>query len=98
MCLKLLWLASFRTNAVELLLSLAEWSRYRIVAGLVTSSSPVPLKTRRSDARSICRELKRSSRWCGMVVRRGGCQLRCHLTMAQNDVAQSPRAAEQCAC
>ncbi|GFW33375.1 hypothetical protein TNCV_2795421 [Trichonephila clavipes] len=26
--------------------SVAEWSRYRIVAGLVTSSSPVPLKTR----------------------------------------------------
>ncbi|GFY28261.1 low-density lipoprotein receptor-related protein [Trichonephila clavipes] len=33
------------------------------------------------------------------VVGRGGCQLRCrprHLTMVQNDVAKSPRAAEQC--
>ncbi|GFV32738.1 hypothetical protein TNCV_3890961 [Trichonephila clavipes] len=28
-----------------------EWSRYRIVAGLVTSSSPVPLKTRRVGER-----------------------------------------------
>ncbi|GFV95525.1 hypothetical protein TNCV_4575261 [Trichonephila clavipes] len=31
-----------------------------------------------------------SSRWCGVVVRRGGCQLRCrprHLTMVQNYVA-----------
>ncbi|GFU55960.1 hypothetical protein TNCV_3972001 [Trichonephila clavipes] len=27
--------------------TVAEWSRYRIGAGLVTSSSPVPLKTRR---------------------------------------------------
>ncbi|GFY12081.1 uncharacterized protein TNCV_4975811 [Trichonephila clavipes] len=32
-----------------------------------------------------------SSRWCGVVVRRGGCQLRCrprHLTMVQNYVVR----------
>ncbi|GFT30106.1 hypothetical protein TNCV_1470181 [Trichonephila clavipes] len=39
--------------------------------------------------------------WCGVVVRRGGCQLRCrprHLTMVQItwSVAKSPRVAEQC--
>ncbi|GFV28423.1 transposable element Tcb1 transposase [Trichonephila clavipes] len=41
--------------------AVALWSRYRIVADFVTSSSPVPLKTRRlgSDARYIYRELKR---------------------------------------
>ncbi|GFX84034.1 uncharacterized protein TNCV_4858421 [Trichonephila clavipes] len=56
----------------------------------VMSLSPIPLK--------ICRlgeeyalNLSRTqtySRWCGVVVRRGGCQLRCHprhLTMVQND-------------
>ncbi|GFX84671.1 hypothetical protein TNCV_724781 [Trichonephila clavipes] len=34
-----------------ILAAVAEWSRYRIVAGLVTSSSPVPLKTRRVGER-----------------------------------------------
>ncbi|GFX43506.1 uncharacterized protein TNCV_4875261 [Trichonephila clavipes] len=32
-----------------------------------------------------------SSRWCGVVVRRGGCQLKCrprHLTMVQNYVVR----------
>ncbi|GFW14457.1 hypothetical protein TNCV_298771 [Trichonephila clavipes] len=46
-----------------------------------TSSNSVPQKTRRV----ICRELKRPP--VGVVVRRGGCQLRCrphHLTMVQN--------------
>ncbi|GFW83759.1 hypothetical protein TNCV_668721 [Trichonephila clavipes] len=55
--------------------AVAKWSRYRIVAGLITSSSRVPVKTRRvgDDARYICRELKRPrSRWCGVVVRRLG--------------------------
>ncbi|GFX05775.1 hypothetical protein TNCV_5089651 [Trichonephila clavipes] len=35
-----------------------------------------------------CVQEETSSRWCGVVVRRGGCQLRCcprHLTMVQND-------------
>ncbi|GFV10207.1 hypothetical protein TNCV_3661591 [Trichonephila clavipes] len=30
----------------NLVAAVAKWSRYRIVAGFVTSSSPVPLKTR----------------------------------------------------
>ncbi|GFS57205.1 uncharacterized protein TNCV_491201 [Trichonephila clavipes] len=39
--------------------------------------------------------------WCGVVVRRGVCQLRCrprHLTMVENYVvvAKSPHVAEQC--
>ncbi|GFX14682.1 uncharacterized protein TNCV_4016801 [Trichonephila clavipes] len=51
----------------------AEWSRYRIVAGQVTSSSPVPLKTRHVRQRctlNLSRD-QTSSRWCGVVVRRG---------------------------
>ncbi|GFW07765.1 hypothetical protein TNCV_3918981 [Trichonephila clavipes] len=44
---------------------------------LVTSSSPVPLKTR-PVAERYTLELSRagtSCRWCSVVVRRGGCQL-----------------------
>ncbi|GFU82731.1 uncharacterized protein TNCV_265281 [Trichonephila clavipes] len=51
----------------------AEWYRYRIEAGFVTSSSPVPLKTRREGQRCTL-NLSRAetfSRWCGVVVRRG---------------------------
>ncbi|GFW81107.1 uncharacterized protein TNCV_4804751 [Trichonephila clavipes] len=51
-----------------------EWSRYRIVAFLVTSSSPVPQKTRRIGwpcTLNLSRA-ETSSRWCGVVVRRGG--------------------------
>ncbi|GFV43214.1 uncharacterized protein TNCV_2048951 [Trichonephila clavipes] len=57
---------SFRWNA--------EWYRHRIVAGFVMSSSPVPLKTRRVGQRCTL-NLSRAetpSRWCGVVVRRGG--------------------------
>ncbi|GFU61365.1 uncharacterized protein TNCV_530651 [Trichonephila clavipes] len=52
----------------------AEWYRYRIVACLVTSSSPVPLKTRRVGQRFTLNlsRAETSSRWCGVVVRRGG--------------------------
>ncbi|GFW62485.1 hypothetical protein TNCV_291591 [Trichonephila clavipes] len=41
---------------------------------LVTSSSPVPLKTRRVGQRftSNLSRAETSSRWCGVVVRRGG--------------------------
>ncbi|GFW56722.1 uncharacterized protein TNCV_4068021 [Trichonephila clavipes] len=49
-------------------------SRNRIMAGLVTSSSPVPLKTCHVGQRCTL-NLSRagtSSRWCGVVVRRGG--------------------------
>ncbi|GFW70568.1 uncharacterized protein TNCV_1624011 [Trichonephila clavipes] len=52
----------------------AEWYRYRIVACLVTSSIPVPLKTRRVGQRCTLNlsRAETSSRWCGVVVRRGG--------------------------
>ncbi|GFU73107.1 uncharacterized protein TNCV_1353981 [Trichonephila clavipes] len=47
---------------------------YRIVAGFVTSSSPVPLKTRRVGQRCMLNlsRAETSSRWCGVVVKRGG--------------------------
>ncbi|GFU09546.1 uncharacterized protein TNCV_4091011 [Trichonephila clavipes] len=43
------------------------------VACLVTSSSPVPLKTRRVGQRCTLNlsRAETSSRWCGVVVRRG---------------------------
>ncbi|GFV59795.1 uncharacterized protein TNCV_956941 [Trichonephila clavipes] len=55
-------------------IAVAEWSRYRIVAGIVTSSSSVPLKTRRVGQRCTLNLMRAqtSSRWCGVVVRRGG--------------------------
>ncbi|GFV58625.1 uncharacterized protein TNCV_3519921 [Trichonephila clavipes] len=58
--------------------AVAEWYRHRIVAGFVTSSSPVPLKTRRVGQRCTLNlsRAETSSRWCGVVVRRGGCRLR----------------------
>ncbi|GFW64239.1 uncharacterized protein TNCV_775031 [Trichonephila clavipes] len=73
--------------------AVAEWYRYRIVACLVTSSIPVPLKTRRVGQRCTLNlsRAETSSCWCGVVVRRGGCQLRCrprHLTMVQNYVVR----------
>ncbi|GFV33711.1 uncharacterized protein TNCV_4568261 [Trichonephila clavipes] len=56
----------------------------------VTSSSPVSLKTRFVGKRCTLNlsRTQMSSRWCGVVARRGGYQLRCrprHLTMIQND-------------
>ncbi|GFX54179.1 uncharacterized protein TNCV_2338151 [Trichonephila clavipes] len=53
--------------------AVAEWSRNRIMAGLVTSSIPVPLKTRRIWERCtlILLKARTSSRWCDVVVRRG---------------------------
>ncbi|GFX18606.1 uncharacterized protein TNCV_3310671 [Trichonephila clavipes] len=55
----------------------------------VMSSSPVPLKTRRVGQRCTLNlsKAETSSRWCGVIVRRGVCQLRCRprpLTMVQN--------------
>ncbi|GFV54461.1 uncharacterized protein TNCV_2865451 [Trichonephila clavipes] len=56
---------------------------------LVTSSSPVSLKTRHLGEQCTL-NLSRAqtfSRWCGVIVRRGGCQLRCrlrYLTSVQN--------------
>ncbi|GFW91181.1 uncharacterized protein TNCV_3301571 [Trichonephila clavipes] len=57
--------------------AVAEWYGYRTVACLVTSSSPVPLKTRRVGQRCTLNlsRAETSSRWCGVVVRRGECQL-----------------------
>ncbi|GFX35474.1 retrovirus-related Pol polyprotein from transposon 17.6 [Trichonephila clavipes] len=57
----------------------------------VMSSSPVPPKTRRVGQRCTLNmsRAEKFSLWCGVVVRRGGCQLRCrsrHLTTVQNDV------------
>ncbi|GFX53636.1 uncharacterized protein TNCV_1185641 [Trichonephila clavipes] len=53
--------------------AVAEWYRYRIVACLATSSSPVPLKTRRVGQRCTLNlsRAQTSSHWCGVVVRRG---------------------------
>ncbi|GFX16970.1 DUF4817 domain-containing protein [Trichonephila clavipes] len=73
--------------------AVAEWYRYRTVACFVTGSSPVPLKTRRVGQRCTLNlsRAETSSRWCGVVVRRGWCQLRCrprHLTMVQNYVVR----------
>ncbi|GFU78031.1 uncharacterized protein TNCV_4855091 [Trichonephila clavipes] len=82
--------------------AVAEWYRYRIVAGFVTSSSSVPFKTRRVGQRcTLNLSRAETSRWCGVVVRRGECQLRCrHVTLPWFkitwSVAKSPRVAEQC--
>ncbi|GFX42646.1 uncharacterized protein TNCV_2689461 [Trichonephila clavipes] len=52
----------------------AEWYRYQIMACLVMSSSPVSLKTRYVGQRCMLNlsRAETSSRWCGVVVRRGG--------------------------
>ncbi|GFU81150.1 transposable element Tcb2 transposase [Trichonephila clavipes] len=57
--------------------AVAEWYRYRTMACLITSSSPVPLKIRRVGQRCKLNlsRAETSSRWCGVVVTRGGCQL-----------------------
>ncbi|GFT28352.1 uncharacterized protein TNCV_646541 [Trichonephila clavipes] len=73
------------TNTIHNVAAVTEWYRYRNVVCLVTSLSPVPLTTRRVGQRCTL-NLSRAetfSRWCGVVVRRGGgvCQLRCvHVT------------------
>ncbi|GFX48690.1 uncharacterized protein TNCV_407971 [Trichonephila clavipes] len=73
--------------------AVAKWSRYRIAAGLLTSSSPVPLKTRREGQRYMLNlsRAETSFRWCGVVAKRAGRQLkcrRCHFTMVQNYVVR----------
>ncbi|GFX35394.1 uncharacterized protein TNCV_102011 [Trichonephila clavipes] len=67
----LLALSSSASNSVA---AVAEWYRYRTVACFVTGSSPVPLKTRRVGQRCTLNlsRAETSSRWCGVVVRRGG--------------------------
>ncbi|GFS57533.1 uncharacterized protein TNCV_1401951 [Trichonephila clavipes] len=61
----------FQDNGVA---AVAEWYRYRTVACFVTGSNPVPLKTRRVGQRCTLNlsRAETSSRWCGVVVRRGG--------------------------
>ncbi|GFV43518.1 uncharacterized protein TNCV_4592421 [Trichonephila clavipes] len=84
--------------------AVAECLRYRNVACLVTSSGLVPLKTRHVGQRCTLNlsRAETSSRWCGVEVRRMGCQFRCHpchLTMAQNYVIlrqNISRVAEEC--
>ncbi|GFV02989.1 uncharacterized protein TNCV_2744521 [Trichonephila clavipes] len=56
----------------------------------VMSSSPESLKTRHVGERCTLNlsRAQTSSGWCGVVVKRGACQLRCrplHLAMVQND-------------
>ncbi|GFY08874.1 uncharacterized protein TNCV_4660671 [Trichonephila clavipes] len=73
-------LKSASTNILTMSMAVvAEWSRYRIVAGFVTSSSPAPLKTRHAEERYTLNlsRAETSSHWRGVVVRRKGCQLRC---------------------
>ncbi|GFU37995.1 uncharacterized protein TNCV_595761 [Trichonephila clavipes] len=54
--------------------AVAEWYRHRIMACLITSWSPVPLKTRSVEQRCTLNlsRAETSSRWCGVVFRRGG--------------------------
>ncbi|GFS76621.1 uncharacterized protein TNCV_1622181 [Trichonephila clavipes] len=62
-----------RAPLPNIVATLAEGYRYRIVAGFVTSSSPVALKTRRVGQRCTLNlsKAETSSRGCGVVVRRG---------------------------
>ncbi|GFW99539.1 hypothetical protein TNCV_3417721 [Trichonephila clavipes] len=55
-----------RIRTYDLVAAVAEWYRYRIVACLVTSSSPVPLKTHREGKRCTVNpsRAETSSRWC----------------------------------
>ncbi|GFV17606.1 uncharacterized protein TNCV_4406431 [Trichonephila clavipes] len=64
----------------------------------VMSSSPVPLKTRRVGQRCTLNlsRAETSFRWCGVVARRGGCQLRHHLTKITWSIGKIPRVAKQC--
>ncbi|GFW36375.1 uncharacterized protein TNCV_3712941 [Trichonephila clavipes] len=70
---QLLILISFSLRSARVA-AVAEWYRYRTVACFVTGSSPVPLKTRRVGQRCTLNlsRAEMSSRWCGVVVRRGG--------------------------
>ncbi|GFW92320.1 uncharacterized protein TNCV_3542061 [Trichonephila clavipes] len=60
--------------SLEKVAAVAEWYGHRIMAGFVTSSSPVPLKTRRVGQRCTLNlsRAEMSSRWCGVVVRSSG--------------------------
>ncbi|GFU98021.1 hypothetical protein TNCV_232981 [Trichonephila clavipes] len=61
------------------------WHRYPSGQGgrLVKSSSLISLKIRRAEGSMHVKYVQAQtfSRWCGMKVRRGGCQLRCRLVI-----------------
>ncbi|GFS62372.1 uncharacterized protein TNCV_5032181 [Trichonephila clavipes] len=61
-------------SSIQTVAAVAEWYGYRIVVGFVTSSSSVPLKTRRLGQRCKLNlsRAETSCRWSGAVVRRGG--------------------------
>ncbi|GFW99788.1 uncharacterized protein TNCV_3420171 [Trichonephila clavipes] len=70
---------------------------------LVTSSSPVSHKTRRVGERCTLNlsRAQTTSRWCGVVVRRGGVSSGVFLITSPwfkitRSIAKSPRVAEQC--
>ncbi|GFW56711.1 uncharacterized protein TNCV_4067911 [Trichonephila clavipes] len=87
--------------------AVAEWYRYRTVACLVTSSSPVPLKTRRVGQRCTLNlsRVEMSSRWCGSW-RRGASSPWFKITWSSTSLdhgsklrgpsPKTPRVAEQC--
>ncbi|GFX20687.1 uncharacterized protein TNCV_4270191 [Trichonephila clavipes] len=72
------WNFGERVSA-QVVAAVAERYRYRIVACLVTSSSPVPVKTLRVGQRCMLNlsRAETSSRWRGVVVRRGGASSHC---------------------
>ncbi|GFX18475.1 uncharacterized protein TNCV_3370481 [Trichonephila clavipes] len=72
--------------------AVAEWYGYRIVACLVTSSSPVPLNTHRVGQRCMLNlsRAETSSRWCGVVVKRRGCQSSNEVICERRDPFQGP--------
>ncbi|GFS74089.1 uncharacterized protein TNCV_3280501 [Trichonephila clavipes] len=63
---------------------------------MCVSLSPLPLKTCRVGQQCTLdmSRTETSLRWCGVIVRRVGCQLRCrprHLTMVQNYAVRRPK-------
>ncbi|GFX13059.1 uncharacterized protein TNCV_2357151 [Trichonephila clavipes] len=68
------WLHMTTISITNFVAAVAEWYRYWIVACLVMSSSPVPLKTYRVGQRCTLNlsKAETSSRWCGVIARRGG--------------------------
>ncbi|GFV52876.1 DUF4817 domain-containing protein [Trichonephila clavipes] len=80
--------------------AVAEWYRHRIVAGFVTSSSPVPLKTRRVGQRCTLNlsRAEMSSRCCQVIYSQFGLAIhqndhqarRRFVEWAQNEIAVVP--------
>ncbi|GFW78312.1 uncharacterized protein TNCV_4123811 [Trichonephila clavipes] len=69
-----LWLLPQLSMLRDFVVAVAKKSRYRIVTDLVTSSSLIPLKIHRVEQRCTLNlsRAQTSSRWCGVVVSRGG--------------------------